>query len=828
MRTQSTLWGIRRLRRELLSGLATLLALAAGVVASAGEIEVTLTDRDGRAISNQRMSLRLAETEGWRRYTGYRATTNAAGKATFAEVAPGSYKVDVGSLEGRDFVDPEENPFAPTPAVTLVEETDRAEIKLELWRGVRVVTDIAVDRGEEPSVTVHHHNIETGVEYSEGIWSLGFVEKILVPGQWRLHLDPPPGYLLVGLEVNGRPEEGHEPVLTLEEYMPAVHVTWHYAAPATLTGKVTVAGAEDGPLVIRSELLEPGPWIEAALKRGGSKFEAVEKGLREDYTYEMVLPSGRWMVRPVGARLEESDPPLVELRLEPGDYRRVDFTVRHQPADGGTLWVEVEDAEGNRINDAPVEVWSLSPQGEPETRLGQGISERPVGMVRFHGMPAGDLLVVGGHAEFIETRLAVREYDPEEESTRMVTLRLEPGSAIWTRAVDEKDEPMHDVVLEVHRLDELPEFLLNDPAFAESKIDRNSRTDVTGYADISGLYPGLHRVTGRLLGAQAVTRFVRVGRAGSEVGDDVEVALGPAQRFETRMLVLPAASVAGSIACTDGGQFPPGASIRIFEAGAPGGDPREDAELREGSSVALDEMPLTGRRLDAFLAGPIEDGSYQVALRPTGFGRWSWAMDGEQRERAALLHVTKGEPSEIGLVSLDCEPAAEFRFFIADESPLPDLRDAGVAASVTPLQGNPEGEALEPRIELRRDSILLRELPEGKIAIRLRVNHPYFLPVADVEVELETELHRGWLDDEPVVVDGLGGAIRIRGDGGSARLVAEGVARRRQPLERGRTLFGSLPPGSYRVELCDSTACGGSRGEWDSVIVEPGRTTYLP
>ena len=107
--------------------------------------------------------------------------------------------------------------------------------------------------------------------------------------------------------------------------------------------------------------------------------------------YEMVVPDGRWIVRAEAAGLERSEPQELEVRLEPGEQRRVDFTVAGSRDSGGEwVRVRVEDVRRNRVPDAIVEVWPAAPGARGDLPIARGRTRGWIGEagrghdVRFH------------------------------------------------------------------------------------------------------------------------------------------------------------------------------------------------------------------------------------------------------------------------------------------------------------------------------------------------------------------------------------------------------------------------------------------------------------
>ncbi|MDX1390215.1 MAG: hypothetical protein R3344_13570, partial [Acidobacteriota bacterium] len=342
-----------------------------------------------------------------------------------------------------------------------------------------------------------------------------------------------------------------------------------------------------------------------------------------------------------------------------------------------------------------------------------------------------------------------------------------------------------------------------------------------------GLYPGRYAVMGRLRGALAATRFVRV-RDDGEPQDQIEILLDGEEERRIELAVRPAASLSGSMVCTDGGSLPGATSIRALAPGDEDVDARDDPDLMTSALLAIDDQPLTGKHDDRFLAGPFEERQIQLALRPNGYAIWTWALSTEQREYAAVITTALGETDDLGTIQIECGPVAEVIPIVVDGSPLPDLRDVEVWAIATALRDNPEGHSVRPRVERRFDSVLLRDLPEGEIEIELTLSHPHFLPTAEQRWVFENEVERGRLVTLEPSLPSVGGAIVVFGaKGDTARLTGpEGLLRESEETD-GSVRFVSVPAGVYRVEMCRDTACDEVRRVWDAAVVEIGETVKL-
>jgi protocatechuate 3,4-dioxygenase beta subunit len=805
-------------------GPGVLVCLLGAIPCVAGSIEVTVEERDGGPVREQWIALENTAADFLHRTR--RGRTDADGKATFAALPAGTYTISVGRLRGRDLVPPHENPFAPRPVVTLATGDEDLQIVVELWRGVRVVSQLIVDRRESRPSLVRYESLDSDLRLESRFDPAGYAERVLVPGRWRVSIEPPPGFLLTDFEIDGRSHDDHEAVLDLGRYPNTTHLTWRYSGPALIYGRVAREG--EGEMTVVATLVEPGTWIEAANYRGGSDVEHVEARWPDPNNYEIVLPDGRWSVRPVGNGVVWSEPEQELVNVAAGEERRVDFTVGLEASESTELLVSVLVSTGRwaPIEKARIEVWSLDDDSRPASKVGQGETESWYLPARISGIPAGNHVVVAGHRDYLEGRETI-EYEPDPVKPPSVSVRLPSGAAILAGALDEDDEPVPDVEVEIVRLDELPEITIEDEGFRNDKSRRVGATDATGHIKLEGLYPGRYALRGRLRGALAATRFVRVIDDG-EQHDEIELELGNEKERHIDLAVRPAASLSGTLACTDGGSLPGATSIRALLPEVDELDRREDPDLTLDALLALDDQPLTGKHLDRFLAGPLEETRLQLALRPSGYGTWTWALSTEQREHAAVISTSLGETDDLGTIRIECGPAAEAVPTVTDGSPLPDLRDVDVHATATALRGNPNRDSVRPRVESLPGSVLLRDLPEGEIELEVVLSHPHFLPTEEQLWIFEREVQRGWLIAIQPEVPSIGGAILMVGlEGALVRLGGLDGLLRTVEVEDGRAWFVSLPAGPYRAELCADTACADVRRVWETAVVKTGHTLTL-
>jgi hypothetical protein len=465
----------------------TLVSAAVASQAAAGIVEIVLRDENGAAVP--RATVELRDSSGTVDYrVRHSGEADAAGRVAFTGVEPGSYRVTLRGDALLEFVAPEDNPRVAAPRITLTEGDELVRAEVELWRGARVNCRVVFDGLEVRNVTVRFREVDEGSRFEETVYKdVGALEQLLLPGRWEIALDPPPGFLLRDVEVDGVSFAGSVVMLELAHGAPPSHVAWYFAEPARLFGRVTFAD-EEIDVRVQAELLEPGPWIEAAIARGGSEYRLVTAGVDVRGDYSMVLPAGRFSVKATGPEVDECDPPIVELTLAAGEERRQDFHVRGAGS-GGALMVRVRSPEGKQVEGAVVEVWPLVPEPNREQPVARGASLPFSAMIR--DVPAGDWRVAAAREGFLEGSSEFRGFDPEEDpSKRTVTVVLREGAAFHGLAFHEGRRPAPGIGFALERLDEPPPCIVREPELVARALAPRTDSDATGHAWMRGLWPG--------------------------------------------------------------------------------------------------------------------------------------------------------------------------------------------------------------------------------------------------------------------------------------------------------------------------------------------------
>jgi hypothetical protein len=815
------------------------LGLAFLLPARAATVAVLVRERGGGPIAEQRVDIQPTVTPGelpvWVSMRMQSRVTGEDGKAVFESVPVGRYTVSLGRIAQPGLINPAANPLAPPPQLTIAAEGDKVPVVIEVWRGSLLSGEVIVDRAGIPrGAKVVLRSLDGQPDVDLPLDLKGRVERLLLPGRYETELVIPPGYLLVDLVWNGESLPGHIARFDVREDPRTQNVSWYLSTPCLITGKVSDASGEC-PVRVVATLDQPGPWILAATQRGGSTFQVVphqEWVANSRCVYRLWLPDGQWTVRPQGEDLLRSEPETVDVTIAPGETRTLDFQLttkeEDNPEKGQPLIVSVWSPEGRPAVGAIVEVW---PPGEDRLSgdpLKTGKTEGYAGSVRFAGLAAGNYLVAAGREDFLEGTAKVEDHDPKAKEPTRVTVTLRQGAKLHAHAQDDRDHPVQGVELSYERLSPLPKMVLANAGIAAKKRLGTALSDLTGHSEIPGLYSGDYRVEARMTGEQSATRFVLARQGSAKHTRSIEVRLTEGERSDVDLLVLPAASLSGGLACSDKSTMPAKVSFRIFPADSRVEDLWRDKKLTSGAVSAPDDVLLRGIGADRFHLGPLSPGEYHLAVRPDGQDYWSFASNELTPDRATILPVEEAAPLDTGVVEIECGPLVAIVPEIRSKEPLPDLHLGAVRATLRPAREEKGRRAVSANVEVHAERAFLRRLPEGKFQTSVTVEHPYLIPPSVSVPERELDLIRGKLAEIHVTFDRLGGLVEVRGDGKAARLTPGDGSPLVRPVADGTAAFPGTLPGTYRVELCGDPDCSAVTASWMQVVVLAGRTTFLP
>lgn len=809
------------------------IALVFGVASSlcAATVELHVIDELDQPVGSTDVVLQKIDATSGRRAYRMRRVTDPRGRILFQVAEPGRYSVRVFGERGR-FVELRDHPELPRQSITIADAGDQIRSTLRVVRGTPVVFRVSVAGAELPGARVQLHDLDREYRTEVGMRKLVEREVRLVAGRWTARVDPVPGYLLTSVEVNRTVFPNDVAEFDLPLGTQAWYVNFEFAAQAHIWGKVTF---EDEPFGVRivSHLQEAGAWLPAVQARGGSKVDRVEaRPIYPNWEYEMIVPEGRFVVRPEADGLERADPPEVELTLRPGDYERIDFVVAGNNRGGGK-WtrVRVDDPENKPAPNAVVEAWPA----DPDARRDQPVAEGRTGWrdATLRGLSDTEYLFVAGKPGFVEAE-TIRK-PPEEGRVR---LQLGRGATLHAVANDPDEEPAPGVEVVLTREDEYVS-LLADREIAAWAARPNAVTDGTGHLWMRGVYPGSYRLSGTFEGSDAEMFFAEFRNKGDTSWErEMEKEYRGAEEDEIEIRLAPAGVLQASLHCSDGSELPPEADILVLD-----GLRTPDPDRRGEDAVhKADAYVLEGERRDGFHLGPLDPGAYHLLVRPQDHNRWTWALGTESQEDAAVLNVGPGEPTDLGGVAIDCAPAISVRPIPPDGVELPDLLATGRYDPLAELDGIVKIEGKQR--ELGSHGLLadpmrvqFRDLPEGEVEATVTVWNPLFLPSPELSVAINGTLERGRTFEVAPRLQGIGGAIeidltRLQHPETPIRAVrVESVADpsddkpaapRIIEVNDARILIPSLPSGAYDLDLCLDTECADRLPLWRELDIIAG------
>ncbi|MEM1202261.1 MAG: hypothetical protein AAGN66_03430 [Acidobacteriota bacterium] len=778
-------------------------------------------------MTNQQVALVPSQGRRFRRAIRQGHLDNE-GRVVFEGVSAGTYDVKLPDLQ-PPLLGPDKNPFTPSPRVTILDNGETVRAAIELWRGIPLSASIDVPGASGQGFRARFRHLDTGSTRFLSFPPEGQIRTHLVPGIWQVDVRPRDGFLLIGTELDGTALPGASVTVDLLSHPVEHQATFSYLSPCTISGAVTEISGQVPAVYVEATLVEPGPWIDAARRRGGSRYESVIAPVDSRTSrYEMTLPDGRWQVAPKGKRLRESRPERVEVAMAPGGSENVDFTIELEPpaAETGEMVVIVEGPKGRGKPGAKVEV--RTSRDAPPVAAG---TSHASGLARVPAPAEGSYLLVAAHVSTLEGTTRIEDYDPDAENPAVPTVRLPRGAEIQVQALDREARPLPGVELRVRRLDPEPEILSEDRRILRSKMSRALVTDHSGRATDAGFYPGRYRLEARLQGADGQGYSV-ILRSAERSGRRLDLRLGSESvRVDARL--VPAPRLRMALDCVDGWPLPQTADVYLMDIGT-GTDVAEDGPTaRAGDSLSADRQLLAGERRDQLTLGPLVPGLYHLRVRPEGFDRWTWAYGTYDIADAFAIRVgpDREDLLDLGTLPVECGPAVDLIPSIDTGHPSPDVGKVGISVRALELSGEPTE---PPRVLRDVQRFELRGLGRGEQILEVTLDHPCFLPETPLTWDLPLDLERGAFQELMLAVPDLGAAIEVRGRSAWARLIATGppipdqeLETRSAPLKSGRALFPSLPAGTYRVDLCPTADCGSPDLTWAEVKTDPGQVLQL-
>jgi len=820
-----------------LAALLTIAALVGALSLHAGTIEISVEERGAGPVPDQMIALYPVTSEiqaDLMYFFNTRAVghcmTGPSGRCQVTGLRVGVYVPLLFPIADPSLVAPIGPPMVAYGTATLAKPDALARLRIELQRGVRIQFRVVSEGAAMPPRSRVELSNDGGEKAATALDAGGRGQITLPSGRWVAHLAGPAGARIVKVELDGGELTTVDVPIELRAPSSDRFVTWTVSPPCRVRGRVTTNASVPPRVAIQASLVTAGSWSASALCRATACAPPSMASVDSTGNYVIELPSGTWRIAPTGESLLESDPPFSELSCGEGQEARADFNIREKEsgADPNVLAVLVLGDDDQPMAEVPVEVWPSRGNLDVSRPIATETTRRYGGPANFTKLSAGSYLLRARSPGYRIAVVAVSGLDPEAPAPRHVTIRLDRGATIDALATDQKDRPVTGVGLKVKRV--VPSQANDDPAtrLAESDVELSvpPSKDQTGHVLATGLPAGEYEVTPVPSGAAASTALISIAAGEGAAEKSVVVRLEEHDRKDVSIRVRPAASLAGQLACTDGGLLPPQADACVL--GLPSGD--EDEAARDGCKhpvIPSTSVALSGDRQDAFLVGPLTPGSFRLALRPRGYTNWTWVLGTPDGAQAAVVQVNGNDAVELGTIPVLCGPAVELRPTVLSRDPLPDLTLAVVSAELT--RTSPEGK-VERRVvtaERGRERVAIRELPEGEWTLDLSMSHPFFVPALPVRLSLPVELERGVELRAGVEIVSVGGAVVIDAAAVVARMTGPDGVTRVEPAKDGRVAIDGVAPGRYRVELCEDASCARVRKQWDAVPVVRGKKLVL-
>jgi hypothetical protein len=831
-------------------------ALSVFAAYAATDVTVRVTNRQGQTLSNVRVSLTLVESYAprppWMVIPSQ--TTGLDGQATFPRLEPGVYATSIIGVTDPFLMSPISSGTDASQGRFTVRDEERLTVPVALARGDQITVEFRYDITDDVVFEFSFVELATGMRLNQRLIKTTRTKVLLPVGRWRLEFRSPPGLVFRSLEFDGVTVPLASDTLEITEGGRQRFVTFTFTGPCFVRAHVWASGGE--PPDLTATQLSPGALTTAATAVGAPPLTPVR--IPQEWprpTYHGWLPDGVWRIAPTSERLESSEPPFIDVDCTSTPQHSLEFTTRMRNGDGPAredrLRITVLDPNDNALDDAVVEVYlpeTVDNNEEPIARSRTSAiypGARPE--ADFTGLPRKALVIVAGHAKWIDANVVVPEVDPKKENPqhRSASVRLGAGATVEVDALKPDGTAAEGVSLGLDRQEPAmttatrPSRLVQDEALRERKAHLGARTDATGRARITGIEPGSYIARGAHVGSGDTSYIVQVREGEQEPADTLTLKFQGTERTKVTVVLRAAASVVAEMICDDGGALPLKLDARLL---APDRDAPWRTTLPVGE-LAAPLHPLNGRAVggpetNRLRLGPLKPGEYCLAIRPAGFDRWTFAGSGDDPSRSMRLQLREGQEVDLGVWTIPCRTSLLLVARPIGDVKAPDLSHATATATIAASKIRVDREAAERRGYRALEPLpLLRALrlygvPNEPVNVALRVHDRFLLPesISPLPNPLALDLERGREETVPLQFEALAGSLDIAVDAPAARAISvDGTITRIERDERAGLLrAGPLRPGVYSVDVCADPACARVTHRFGDVTVTALSVTVLP
>ena len=838
--------------------LAVALAVSGIVANAATDVTVRITDRQGQALSDVTVALTLVESDTprppWMVIPS--RTTGLDGQATFPRLAPGVYATSIMGLTDPFLISPTSPGTDAAQGRFTVREEERLTVPVVLSRGDQITVEFRYDTPTEPVFEFSFVELATGMRVGQRLYRATRA-KVLVPvGRWRVEFRSPPGLVFRSLELDGVTAPLASDTLEITEGGRQRFVTITFTGPCFVRVHVSTSGGDGLAPDIGATQTEPGPLTSAATAFGAPPLSPV--GIPRDTpvspNFHGWLPDGLWRIAPWGDALESSEPPFIDVDCTSGGPHALEFTTRMRGGDGAAredrLTVTVLDPNDNELDDAYVEVYLQEAVDGNEDPIARGRTSAKYPHAPFEavftGLPRKPLVVVAGHAKWIDASavVPVAEDAKQDPRFRTASVRMGAGATVEVDAMKPDGTAAEGVSLRLDRQEPAAPArarasrCVRDEALRERKAHLGARTDATGRARITGIEPGRYEARGAFVASGDASYIVQVREGSHEPADSLSLQIEGTERTRVTIVLRAAASVVADLVCDDGGALPLKLDARLL---APDRDAAWRTTLPVGELVdplyKLDARSVGGPGANRLRLGPLKPGEYCLAIRPAGFDRWAFAGSGDDPTRSMTLQLRQGQELDLGVWTIPCRSS-----ILLVPRPIgdvtTDVSHATVASTIAASQIRVDRESAKRRGYRALETLpLLRAMrlygvPNEPVTVALEVRDRFLLPepLSPLRNPLVLDLARGREEIVPLQFTALAGSMDLLVDAPAARATfADGtIARIVRDKSAGLLRAGPLRPGAYSVDVCADPACSRVTRRFGDVTVTALSVTVLP